>query len=102
MTRQGARRLDCSCGEHDKLPADTEVTLAERDKFMSEPKSFMKQLDEWTNAAIIVPLSRACYEGDDVEYHDVTASIEKAVREKVLESYHNGQNARPRVSQPRH
>jgi hypothetical protein len=60
---------------------------------MSEPKTFMQQLDEWTNDTIIVPFGNACFDGGEEEYHRVTADIQKAVREKVLESYRNGQQA---------
>ena len=61
---------------------------------MSEQKqSFMQQLDEWTNATIIVPMTRAVQSGEEDVYHEVAASVERAIRQKVLESYRNGQAA---------
>ena len=97
MTRQGTRRLDFGCSEQGKLPAAKAFRLAERDKHMSEEKTFMEQLDEWTNDTIIVPLGHACFEGPDGQYQAVSAQIVKAVREKVLESYRNGLKAKPRT-----
>ena len=67
---------------------------------MSEQKSFMQLLDEWTNATVIVPLTRAVQEQDEDLYHTVTAGVEKAIREKVLESYRNGLKAQPRKPAP--
>jgi hypothetical protein len=73
-----------------KLPAAKEFRLAERDKHMSEEKTFMQELDDWTNAYVIVPLQRVIEDGDEQEYHKVTEAIEYAIRSKVLESYKNG------------
>ena len=61
----------------------------------------MQQLDEWTNATVIVPLTRACESGDESQYHEAAANVEKAIREKVLESYRNGQQAKPTSFKPR-
>ena len=90
MTRQGTRRLDRLCGEQGKLPTAKAFTLAERDKHMSEAKSFMQQLDEWTDATVIMPLADPNPEGD---FDAVVEQVKKAIREKVLESYRNGQAA---------
>jgi hypothetical protein len=89
------------CSEQGKLPAAKAFRLAERDKDMSEPKTFMQQLDDWSNAIVIVPLTRACNSGDEQQYHEAALNVEKAIREKVLESYRNGQAAGPRKSTPR-
>jgi hypothetical protein len=85
--------------EQGKLPVAKAFTLAERDKHMSEEKSsFMQQLDAWTEATVIVPLT-------DPKHQDslgvVVGEIKKAIRHKVLESYHNGQAAAGAKSQPK-
>ncbi|HEU0144757.1 MAG TPA: hypothetical protein VFQ47_08215 [Nitrososphaera sp.] len=61
----------------------------------------MSELDEWTTDQVIRPLNefwKAKGEGalDVAGLSRTTSLIRKAIREKVLESYHNGQNARPR------
>jgi hypothetical protein len=53
---------------------------------MSEQKSFMQQLDAWTDEAVIEPL----LDGGGVE---TQLEVRRAIREKVLESYRNGQQA---------
>lgn len=64
---------------------------------VSRAKSYMQQLDEWINAHVILPLHEAYQEGERLrsdEPFDRTADVvKKAIREKVLESYHNGQAA---------
>jgi hypothetical protein len=62
---------------------------------MSEqkPKSFMQELDSWTEATIIRPLHNAIVEGDDDDFTAAIEAVKKAIREKALESYHNGQKA---------
>ncbi len=72
--------------------------LAERDKKMSESRNFMSALDQWSEEAIIEPLAKAFTTGMD-EIRSAKALVKKAIREKVLESYHNGQNAAPKASQ---
>jgi len=62
---------------------------------MSEEKSFMQQLDEWTTATVINPLHAAITEGDGDDCDAACDEVRKAVRLKVLESYRNGQAARP-------
>ncbi len=53
-----------------------------------KPKSFMQELDEWCEGAVINPLLGPEHE----ESLDQTVeSVKKAIRAKVLESYHNGQ-----------
>jgi hypothetical protein len=58
-------------------------------------KSFMEELDLWTDANVIGPL-----ETNDPALHEewipVVQQVKKAVRTKVLESYRNGQAASPR------
>lgn len=72
------------------------LTASERDNHMSEQaraKTFMEELDDWTNASVIVPLTRACEERSEKAYHEAAEAVEKAIRSKVLESYRNGQAA---------
>ncbi len=74
---------------------------------MSEEKQgYMAELDEWTEKTILSPLENAWlgfYETPDqapageVRDHlqSVEAEIKRAIREKVLDSYRNGQAAGP-------
>jgi len=64
---------------------------------MSEQKAsgYMAQLDAWTQRAVIDPLHKAIVEGDGDQCDAVCQAVKKAVREKVLESYRNGQQAGP-------
>jgi len=67
---------------------------------MSEQKqSFMMELDLWTEANIIGRVFNTDPNQDNWE--DVVAEVKKAIRAKVLESYHNGQEACPRTQQQR-
>ena len=82
------------CSEQGKLPAAKAFRLAERDKHMSEqekPKSFMQELDQWTDATILAPLLWTNEEGETEEVSEHTLKqVKYAIREKVLESYRNG------------
>jgi hypothetical protein len=80
---------------------------------MSKTKeSFMSALDAWTQESILLPISevlKAYFETpEDVRRSDekydeslwhMDGIIKKAVREKVLESYHNGQGAKAKPQQ---
>ena len=57
---------------------------------MSEQKTFMQQLDEWTDATVIMPLIDP---ESEENFDPVAEKVKKAIREKVLESYRNGQAA---------
>lgn len=58
-------------------------------------KSYMQALDEWTDECVIRPLSHALMSGPDEAVTRAKAIVRKAIREKALESYHNGQAAAP-------
>ena len=58
------------------------------------PKNFMQELDAWTDQAIIEPIYRACQLGPEMMV-TTNLSVRKAIRERVLESYHNGQTSGP-------
>ncbi len=72
-----------------------------------QTQRFMQQLDDWTQGTIINKLLDAAADWREARDHelseqesdkildDVTAEIKKAVREKVLDSYRNGQKAGP-------
>lgn len=61
---------------------------------MSEQKqSFMQQLDAWTTATVINPLHQAVTEGDGADCDAACEAVKTAIRQKVLESYRNGQAA---------
>ena len=95
--RPGMRPLLHSCNEQDKLPTAKAFKLVERDKCMSEQKSnYMAQLNAWSNEHVIAPL---------LDYGvEAIEGVQKAIREKVLESYKNGLKAgaaKPARKEPR-
>ena len=73
----------------------------------SENKSgYMAELDQWTQSVVIDPLYQDWGDvqnapdrsvEDECQEHllNTVAEIKKAIREKVLESYRNGQKAGP-------
>ena len=67
---------------------------------MSEQKkpSFMEELDKWTMATVIDPLMYALSEEDSDGWEEASDRIKKAIRQKVLDSYRNGQAAGPRAA----
>jgi hypothetical protein len=66
-----------------------------------QPKSFMEELDEWTSANVIVPLVGAGKGVSVAEFEDTAQTVQKSIRQKVLESYRNGQAAGPRIFRAR-
>ena len=54
--------------------------------------SFMQELDQWTESTIIGPLFASETDGEE----PAIERVKKAIRQKVLESYRNGQVAGPR------
>jgi hypothetical protein len=68
---------------------------------MSEEKQpFMVQLDAWTDEVVVNPLLRPHFLEEDLEQgladcDKEIAQVKKAIRQKVLESYRNGQAAGP-------
>ena len=73
---------------------------------MAEQKlRYMQQLDEWTQEVIIDPLYKGwaavenapdeVREESQAELTEVALTVKKAVRERVLLSYRNGQKAGP-------
>ncbi len=90
------------CSEQGKLPAAKAFKLAERDKDMSEQKkpSFMQELDQWTDAAVINALHDALMNADEEGWKTCVETIKAGIRHKVLESYRNGQQAGPRTLKP--
>ena len=65
-----------------------------------KPKSFMEELDQWTDATVITPLHEAVVNGDGDDCSRAQDTVKKAIRAKVLESYRNGQQAGPRNFKP--
>lgn len=57
----------------------------------SKAPSYMQELDAWAEAYIIGPLV-----DPDEDAETTIARVKKAIRERVLESYRNGQKAGPR------
>jgi hypothetical protein len=64
---------------------------------MSEQKTnYLEQLDQWTEQNVFEPLLSTDEEGQPEELSQETLDqVKKAIRTKVLESYHNGQAAGP-------
>ena len=65
-----------------------------------EKKSYMRQLDDWTDEFVIDPISNFASETDgkerDEEADDLLiTNVRKEIRDKVLQSYRNGQKAGP-------
>ena len=71
---------------------------------MSEQKlTYMQQLDQWAQSAVIDPLLQDCHElaeapdetAQECQQHlrQTIAEVKRAIREKVLESYKNGLKA---------
>ena len=101
MTGSGMRPLDRPCSEQGKRPTAKAFKLAERDKHMSEEKqsSYLQELDQWSDANVVGPLYFAAQnqqDGAPEEWEQTVQQVLKAIRDKVRESYHNGQAAGPR------
>ncbi len=67
-------------------------------------KSFMQELDQWTETTVINPLHECVVEGDSADCEATCQQVKKAIRLKVLESYRNGQQAgqgKPARKEPR-
>ena len=97
MTGSGIRPPCRSCSEQGKRPTAKPFKLAERDINMSEQEkaaSFMQELDRWSESNIISPLYAG--ESSPDEWMEAVERVKKAIRQKVLESYRNGQVAGPR------
>ena len=103
MTGSGMRPLLSPSSEQGKRPTAKAFKLAERDINMSDQEkaaSFMQELDRWSDSNIISPLYAGESSPDD--WMQAVERVKKAIRQKVLESYRNGQVAGPRrvASQP--
>ncbi len=63
-------------------------------------RGYMAELDDWTEENVITPvweLARLSARDQAPENGDqILAEVRKALREKVLQSYRNGQKAGPR------
>jgi len=68
---------------------------------MSEQKTnYMSQLDGWTERNVIEPLQYAVASEGKADTEAI-ALIKKVIREKVLESYRNGQTAKTNLQKER-
>jgi hypothetical protein len=56
-----------------------------------KPRSFMEELDQWSEVNIIDPLIHPSQFPE--EWENTIENVKKAIRAKVLESYRNGQAA---------
>lgn len=89
------------CGEQGKLPSAKELTLAERDKHMSDEKqpSFRsEELDDWVEAEIFEPMA----EGATPEFRrEFLPQIQSAIRDKAELIYEDGYNAGLKAAEKR-
>ena len=60
----------------------------------------MQELDQWTESTIIEPLLDAAFDADAEVLTQRRLRIKQALRQKMLESYRNGQQAGPRSAKP--
>lgn len=61
---------------------------------MSEQKvPFMQALDSWIDVNVIAPLVYESEEGDEETGEEKILRVKKAIKGKVLDSYHNGLRA---------
>jgi hypothetical protein len=58
-----------------------------------KPQSFMQKLDQWIEEEVFENLYAIWNESQDGDTAVTAESVKKAIRTKVLESYHNGQKA---------
>jgi hypothetical protein len=74
---------------------------------MGQVKNYMAELDNWIDELVIEPLFAVWKGQDEAErepqsYKGVeltTYGVRRAIREKVLESFHNGQKTPARASE---
>jgi hypothetical protein len=59
-----------------------------------QKRTFMQDLDLWSDANVVGPLSMN--DPQALDWENVVEQVKKAIRAKVLESYRNGQQAGPR------
>jgi hypothetical protein len=82
--------------EQGKLPTTKAFRLAERDKHMSEqekPMSYMEELDQWIEEEVFENLYALWQRSQDGDMAASGGEVKKAIREKIRESYHNGQKS---------
>lgn len=67
-------------------------------KRTSEAKtSYMQQLEAWIDDQVIDPLYTAAqHDIPEADADEIVAGVKKSLKEKMLESYRNGQAAGPR------
>jgi hypothetical protein len=102
VTRQATRLLPFPCGEQHSAAHRQRFRAEERTSMSEQKKSsgYMQELDKWTQENVLDPLFAFWPEVymphpmTEGEMEDATEKVKKAIREKVLESYHNGKAAR--------
>jgi hypothetical protein len=58
-----------------------------------KPQSFMEKLDQWIEDEVFENLYAIWNQSQDGDMTATAESVKKAIRTKVLESYHNGKKA---------
>ncbi len=95
------RPLDLPCSEQGKLPTAKAFKLAERDNTYVRTRNNRASCRSSTGglkSTIIGPLFAS--ETDEEDWEPAIERVKKAIRQKVLESYRNGQAAGPRQPVP--
>jgi hypothetical protein len=64
-----------------------------------ETLSYMEELNQWIDANVISPVLQVASDArmPDYEEQKIIAMVKHAIREKVRDSFHNGQAAGPRI-----
>ena len=57
----------------------------------------MQELDQWSQTSVIDPLATAMLDAHESTWADLVLEVKKAIRTKVLQSYHNGLAAQSRT-----
>jgi hypothetical protein len=112
MTRQGPRLLVRVLGSKPaKLLRSIQRWRKAITTMPEQKQGYMAELDEWTQGTILDPLYeawRAVERAPDGDFEEecqqhllnVVDGVKKAIREKVLASYRNGQKAPVRPERP--
>jgi hypothetical protein len=62
----------------------------------TKPKSFMEELDQWIDDEVFEKLYVIWGASQDGDMTATAESVKKAIKQKVLDSYHNGLRAAQR------
>ncbi len=58
--------------------------------FSKKKTNYLAELEAWTNANVIVPMTKAVQSEDEDVYHETAKAVEKSIAGKARESFLNG------------